>query len=292
MSADTEGPLISPAELAELAKPANNAGCAIFDCRFSLFDRHAGSQVYAAAHIPGAHFIDLERDLSAEPGAGAEAGGRHPLPDRATLAARLRSFGVRRDSTVVCYDQNAGAVAARLWWLVRWLGHAKVRVLDGGLDAWIAAGLPVTAGIPTPVPGDFAARKPLTRSCTARELPNDQVNLLDAREPERYRGEAEPIDPVAGHVPGAISAPFAGNLADGRFRSRVGLAARFRELGLDPDKDTVCYCGSGVTAAHNIIALLVAGHPEPALYAGSWSEWITDPERPIATGSTKAGAKT
>ncbi len=278
----TTGPTTNP--LIRVDELAADADCVIFDCRFSLFDADAGRRAFEAGHIPRAQFLDLERELSNPAGTG----GRHPLPGREALAARLRAAGVDRDSRIVCYDQNAGAVAGRLWWLVRWLGHADVRVLDGGFDAWLAAGLPTatatTDRTPEPAPGDFALRPPLTRIREAAELPDPAIQLLDAREGERFRGEAEPIDPVAGHIPGAISAPFAGNLTDGRFLSPAALAARFADLGLDPGTDTVCYCGSGVTAAHNIMALLIAGFPEPALYAGSWSEWITDPKRPVATG--------
>jgi thiosulfate/3-mercaptopyruvate sulfurtransferase len=276
--------LITPAELAA------DETLVAFDCRFSLTDKAAGRRAFEAAHIPGARFADLERDLSAAPGQG----GRHPLPEREALAARLRTAGVNQDSSLICYDQNSGALAARFWWLLRWLGHADVRVLDGGFDAWLAAGLPTdrAPGNPAPgnpAPGDFQARPPLTRSCTADQLagaalPDAKLQLLDARDAARFRGEQETIDPVAGHIPGAISVPFADNLAAGRFKSPAELRARFAALGLDPGGETVCYCGSGVTAAHNILALKLAGYPEPALYAGSWSEWITDSSRPVAKG--------
>lgn len=267
--------LISPEALA--AEP----GCIVFDCRFALTDKAAGRRAYAAAHIPGARFADLEQDLSAPAGSG----GRHPLPDRAALAARLGAWGANDDSPLVCYDQNSGAVAARFWWLVRWLGHGDIRLLDGGLNAWIAAGLPVTAETPAPRAGRFSLRPALTRTISAAELREDSPpQLLDAREAPRFRGEQEAIDPVAGHIPGAISAAFAGNLGSGRFLPADDLRERFRALDLDPAADTACYCGSGVTAAHNILALLLAGYPEARLYPGSWSEWIVDPERPIAVG--------
>lgn len=251
----------------------------IFDCRSSLADRMAGRRAYATAHLPGARFADLEQDLSSEPGSG----GRHPLPERSRFAGWLAANGVNSDSRVVCYDQNSGAFAARLWWLVRWAGHENVAVLDGGLDAWRAAGLPLTDEIPAVTAGDFTLSEPLTRQVSAGELHQDHRTLLDARERTRYLGESEPIDPVAGHIPGALCAPFADNLSAGRFRSAADLNARFRDLGIETDSDVVCYCGSGVTAAHNILALRLAGYREPALYPGSWSEWITDPARPIAT---------
>jgi thiosulfate/3-mercaptopyruvate sulfurtransferase len=266
--------LIAPEALA--ADPSR----LIFDCRFSLVDKEAGRRGYEQAHIPGARYADLERDLSAPPGAGC----RHPLPERADLAARLRAFGVGNDSKLVCYDQNSGAVAGRFWWLVRWLGHADVCVLDGGLDAWIAAGFATDAEAVSPVPGDFTAGPPLTRTRSAAELLDAKLKLLDARDGARYRGESEPFDPVAGRIPGAISAPFADNLSGGRFQSPELLKARFTELGIEPGDDAACYCGSGVTATHDILALLLAGYPEPALYAGSWGDWISDPKRPIETG--------
>jgi thiosulfate/3-mercaptopyruvate sulfurtransferase len=256
------------------------AEAVVFDCRFSLLDPDAGRRDFLAAHIPGARYADLERDLSAPPGAG----GRHPLPAREALAAKLRDFGVDTNSLVVCYDQNAGAVAGRLWWLLRWLGHAEVAVLDGGLDAWIAAGFEVESAVLEVSRGNFEARQPLTRTCTIADIEAARYKLLDAREASRYRGESEPIDPVAGHIPGAVSVPFADNLAAGRFKSPAALRSRFEELGIGMGDELACYCGSGVTAAHDILALLIAGYPEPALYPGSWSEWITDPARPIATG--------
>jgi thiosulfate/3-mercaptopyruvate sulfurtransferase len=257
-----------------------DASAVVFDCRFSLLDNSQGRREYEAGHIPGARFADLERDLSAPP---ARRGGRHPLPDRAVLAARFQDWGVTNGSRIVCYDQNNGAVAVRLWWMTRWLGHAKVAVLDGGLDAWIAAGFEADSEIVSPILGDFTPGEPLTRVCAADELADVKINLLDARDTARFRGEVEPIDAVAGHIPGAISAPFADNLEGSRFKSPDALRARFRDLNIDPDIDSVCYCGSGVTANHIILALLLAGYREPILYAGSWSDWITDPKRPVAT---------
>jgi thiosulfate/3-mercaptopyruvate sulfurtransferase len=255
----------------------------VFDCRFSLLDKPAGRRSWEAGHIPGARFADLEQDLSSPAGKG----GRHPLPDRDALVARFRAWGVDNDSRLVCYDQTSGALAGRFWWLARWLGHESVRVLDGGLDGWIAAGLPTDREPVNPAPGNFRPRPPLTRVVAVADVvgadaPGAKLKLLDAREAARFRGEQEAIDPVAGHIPGAISAPFSDNLAAGRFKSPEQLRARFAALGVDPRQEIVSYCGSGVTATHNILALKIAGFPEPALYPGSWSEWITDPARPVA----------
>jgi len=266
--------LITPAELAQ------RSDCLVFDCRFSLMDKQAGRLSYEAGHIPGARFADLEQDLSSPGGVR----GRHPLPDREALAARFRAWGINDDSPLVCYDQNSGAFAARFWWLARWLGHRDVAVLEGGLDAWLAAGSPTNADGVDATPGNFTARAPLTRTCTASEIGGKGLTLLDARDAQRFRGEVEPIDKVAGRIPGAVSAPFTDNLTDGRFKSPEALRNRFSELGLSSTSDIVCYCGSGVTAAHNVLALTRAGYPEPALYPGSWSEWIEDPSRPIERG--------
>jgi thiosulfate/3-mercaptopyruvate sulfurtransferase len=277
------GLVTEPGLLISAESLAAAPGCIVFDCRFSLTDRDAGRRDYEAGHIPGARYADLESDLSA-PAHPSGHGGRHPLPDRAWLGERLRSWGVDNDSPIVCYDQNSGAVAGRFWWLVRWLGHADVRLLDGGLDAWLAAGYETATQEPSPARGDFAVRAPLTKLSEPDDLDAAGRNLLDARDAVRFRGESEPFDRIAGHIPGAISAPLGGNLEGGRFKSPGALEARFRELGVDRARETVCYCGSGVTATHDILALLLAGHPEPSLYAGSWSDWISDPERPIATG--------
>ena len=252
----------------------------VFDCRFSLMDKTAGRSDYDVAHIPGALHADLEADLSSAPG---EA-GRHPLPDKDTLVTKLRAWGINNDSTIVCYDQNAGAFAARLWWLLRWLGHEHVAVLDGGLDAWLAAGQATTGEVPAFPAGDIQARATLTRTVAASQVLNAGNRLIDAREAARFNGEVEPIDPVAGHIPGAQCATFTDNLSHGRFRPPAELKARFEAMGIGLNDPLVCYCGSGVTATHNILALLLAGYPEPALYPDSWSGWITDPSRPVATG--------
>lgn len=257
----------------------------VFDTRASLADPDHGRRLYAESHIPGALFLDLEEDLSGTVIPGET--GRHPLPDPDLLEARLRESGLRRQDHVVVYDEGPGFFAARLWWLLRWMGMERVRVLDGGFGAWQAAGLPVSEHpLPREWPGDFFATIAHERTITADEvmqhLESGQLTLMDARSPERFRGEQEPIDPVAGHIPGAICLPCAGNVDErGFFRPRNQLRERFREL--PRDDGLVSYCGSGVTACHNILAVVEAGLPEPRLYPGSWSEWITHPERPVST---------
>jgi thiosulfate/3-mercaptopyruvate sulfurtransferase len=246
-----------------------------------------GPELYEAGHIPGAVFADLDRDLAAPAGAG----GRHPLPAPADFQAAMRRLGVRGDRAVVVYDDADSTSAARAWWLLRYHGHPAVRVLDGGLGAWTAAGRPAEKGPAASArPGDFTAdpgHLPLLDAGAAAALARDGV-LLDARAAARYRGESEPVDPVAGHIPGAVSAPTVGNVRpDGTFRPAGELAARFAALGVASQEGIGAYCGSGVTAAHEVLALALAGIPA-ALYAGSWSEWITDPSRPVAAGPAPA----
>ncbi|QNP65716.1 sulfurtransferase [Streptomyces genisteinicus] len=270
-------PIISAAELAaELAGPTPPV---LLDVRYRLGGPH-GRPDYEAGHIPGAVFVDLDAELAAPPGDG----GRHPLPDVAAFGAAMRRAGVSAGTPVVAYDGDKGWGAARAWWLLRWAGHARVRVLDGGLAAWDG---PLETAVPAPVEGDFTPRPgalPLLDADAAAAVARDGL-LLDARAGERYRGEVEPIDPVAGHIPGAVSAPTGENLdAEGRFLAAGDLAARFSALGAGPDGRTVgVYCGSGVSAAQQAVALELAGYV-PALYAGSWSEWSGDPARPVATG--------
>jgi thiosulfate/3-mercaptopyruvate sulfurtransferase len=250
----------------------------LLDVRWTLTGPPAAS-LYAEGHLPGAVFVDLDRDLAGPPGAG----GRHPLPDPAAFQAAMRRLGVRDGHPVVAYDAADATTAARAWWLLRYYGHDDVRVLDGGLRAWVGAGLPVVADVPDVVPGDFTARPgalPVLDAVGAAEVAANGV-LLDARAPERYRGETEPIDPVAGHVPGAVSAPTSGNVAaDGTLLPAAALRERFATLGTGGSRPVGAYCGSGVTASQLVLALDVAGIPA-ALYAGSWSEWITDPSRPV-----------
>lgn len=276
------GVLIGAGELARLS-PAP----ALLDVRWRL-GGPPGRELYLAGHIPGAVFTDLDRDLAAPPGPG----GRHPMPSAADFQAAMRRAGVRGDRPVVVYDDADSTAAARAWWLLRYFGHRSVRVLDGGYRAWTAAGHPVETGPPAadPEPGDFTASPghlALLDAAGAASLAR-AGRLLDARAGERYRGETEPVDPVAGHIPGAVSAPTAENVnADGSFRPPADLAHRFAALGADgatrAGPAVGAYCGSGVTAAHEVLALTLAGIPA-ALYVGSWSEWITDPARPVATG--------
>jgi thiosulfate/3-mercaptopyruvate sulfurtransferase len=246
-----------------------------------------GRAVYAEGHIPGAIFVDLDGDLAGPPGPGG-AGGRHPLPPAAAFQSAMRALGVRDDQPVVVYDGADSTAAARAWWLLRYFGHPSVRVLDGGFRAWQLAGLTPEAGLPAepPAPGTFTAKPghlPLLDADGALAVARDGV-LLDARAAERYRGEVEPADPVAGHIPGAVSAPTLVNVnTDGTFREAGTLAERFAGLGVAAGGVVGAYCGSGVTAAHEVLALALAGIPA-ALYAGSWSDWITDPARPVATG--------
>jgi thiosulfate/3-mercaptopyruvate sulfurtransferase len=239
---------------------------------------------YRAGHLPGAVFVDLDRDLAGPPG---PPGGRHPLPDPAVAQETWRRLGVRRGRPVVVYDAGDATVAARAWWLLRHHGHDAVQVLDGGLAAWVAAGRLVEAGEPVDVPrGDLTVVDGGMAVLDAEAAAGVAARgvLLDARTPERYRGEREPVDPVAGHVPGAVSAPAAGNVGeDGRLLAPDRLRARFAALGVRAGEPAAAYCGSGVTAAQTVLALELAGLPA-ALYVGSWSDWVGDPERPVATG--------
>ncbi|MFI9821187.1 sulfurtransferase [Streptomyces sp. NPDC052013] len=238
-----------------------------------------GRAAYLAGHLPGAVFVDLDRELASEPGER----GRHPLPDLGVFGAAMRRAGVSRGRAVVVYDGGLGWGAARAWWLLRWTGHPDVRVLDGGLPSWEGA---LETSVPRPVEGDFEpvpAVSGLLDADGAGALARSGV-LLDARAGERYRGEVEPIDRVGGHIPGAVSAPTTENVgADGRFRPAEELAARFKELGVSEGTRVGVYCGSGVSGAHEVLALAVAGIPAE-LYVGSWSEWSSDPERPVAVG--------
>lgn len=280
--------LISAANLAERLAAAPGS-VAVFDCRFDLADPAAGEAAYAAGHIRGAQYLHLDRDLS---GRKTGTNGRHPLPTRDAFAMLLASRGVRQGQQVVAYDAQGGAYAARLWWLMRWLGHDSVAVLDGGLQAWEAAGQPLTTDVPQPAPGDFRASAPLESTVDAATVLANVKSptrvVIDARAPDRYRGENETIDPVGGHIPGARNRFFKDNLAaDGRFKTGHELRETFTALlaGTEPNR-VILQCGSGVTACHNALALEIAGLHGASLYPGSWSEWSADPSRPVATGPT------
>jgi thiosulfate/3-mercaptopyruvate sulfurtransferase len=273
-------PLVFVADLS-VALAADDAPL-LLDVRWSLTGP-PGIDTYRAGHLPAAVFVDLDRDLAGPPGPD----GRHPLPSPERAEESLRRLGVSADRSVVVYDDGDASVAARAWWLLRWAGHEQVRVLDGGYAAWFAADLPIVLGDPPVVPsGDIVIRPggmPVVTADEAAKVASDGV-LLDVRAAARFRGENEPVDPVAGHVPGARNAPLAGNLGpDGRFLDPAALAARFAALGVEPGVEVAAYCGSGVGAAQTVLALELAGRPA-ALYVGSWSEWVADASRPVATG--------
>jgi thiosulfate/3-mercaptopyruvate sulfurtransferase len=269
----------------ELAARLGDPGLAIADCRVSLADRSAGPRLYAESHLPGAFRVDLETDLSDHRKPGQ---GRHPWPDAADFVARLGAWGIGPGTQVVAYDDGDGAFAARLWFMLRALGHGRVAVLDGGWARWRQLGLPVDARVPQRAPVDYGD----ARFDRDRLLDADAVSrldagdlLLDARAAERFRGEIEPLDRVAGHVPGARNRPYAQNLAEGRFRPPAALRREFEAVleGRDPSR-VVAMCGSGVTACHNLLAMEHAGLRGAKLFTGSWSGWISDPARPVATG--------
>jgi len=255
----------------------------LIDVRWSLAGP-PGIEAYHAGHLPGARFADLDTELAGRRGAG----GRHPLPEAVDFEGLMRRLGVHNDSAVVVYDAADGVPAARAWWDIRYFGHDNVRVLDGGYAAWVAAGLQVTTDVPAVEPGDFVGRAgglPLLDADSAARLAANGV-LIDVRVGERFRGEMEPVDPIAGHIPGAVNLPTGGNVgSDGKFLDTETLAERFDALHLDDGVEVGAYCGSGVNAAHTAFAMTLAGLPTPALYVGSWSNWIADGSRPIATGA-------
>jgi thiosulfate/3-mercaptopyruvate sulfurtransferase len=273
---------------AQLVPHLTDPDWVIFDCRFSLADAERGRRDYQAGHIFRAIYAHLNDDLSGPIVPGRS--GRHPLPDLDVLGQFFSQSGLDYHSQVIAYDDAGGAIAARLWWLLRWLGHEAVAILDGGWPQWIADGRPTTDTFEPRAPRSFAPHPRadlwLTTEQILTRLNDPHFKLFDSRSADRYRGENETIDPVAGHIPGAISAPYADNLTpEGAFKSPAELRARFEALlGETPVDHAAFYCGSGVTAAHNLIALEHAGLGEAKLYAGSWSEWITDSSRPIVTG--------
>ena len=278
--------LIDSAALADLlADPDDDHPLVILDVRWALGDTH-GRDHHLAGHLPGAVYVDLDRELAAPPSPEA---GRHPLPEVADLQDAARRWGIDQSSHIVIYDDVASMAAARAWWVLRWAGLYRVQILDGGLAAWRAAGGELVTGEVTPTPGTVvlsSGHLPVIDADGAAAIADDALDvLLDARAGERYRGETEPIDPVAGHIPGAVSCPTGTAMdADGRFRAAEVLRTQFAALGVAPDVAVASYCGSGVTAAHQVVALTIAGFEDVALYPGSWSQWCADPDRPVATG--------
>lgn len=276
-------------EAANLARLAEQDDVLICDCRFDLGDPEAGQRDYRAGHLPGAVYVDLEKDLSAVP---SGTNGRHPLPDRAAFAERMAALGVTQTGLVVAYDNVGGYYASRLWWMLRWAGHGQVAVLDGGLQAWIQSGRDLEAGDVTPSPGDFTvSSEPLM---PINEVESIEANLtgvellvIDARTAERFAGAPHPLDTASGHIPGADNRFWQNNLMpDGRFKSADLLAQEFSSLLAGRAPATIVHqCGSGVTATHNLLAMEVAGLTGSRLYPGSWSEWTSDPRRPVAKGS-------
>jgi thiosulfate/3-mercaptopyruvate sulfurtransferase len=280
--------LIDAAALRDLASKPD---VAVVDCRFDLMNPEGGRRAYLQGHIPGARYADLNKDLSAPITA---ASGRHPLPDPSIFAATLTRMGISRATQVIAYDDGSGAFAARLWWMLRWLEHRAAAVLDGGLKAWVNAGGALQSGEEKPLPGAAVGHHPLQTDAAAvietaeleRRLQDAAFLLIDARAGERFAGTVEPIDAVAGHIPGAENQPFSANLGtDGRFLSAPELRRMWeKRLAGRSASQVAAMCGSGVTACHNLLSLEVAGLHGARLYAGSWSEWIRDPHRPVARG--------
>ena len=284
--------LISPEELQQLR--AAGAPVMVFDCSFELSDPAAGPRMFAASHIPGAVYADLDHALSTHDPVHAVSAGRHPLPDRETFAAWLRHIGFHNGMQAVVYDRNGCNYCGRLWWMLQWMGHAAVAVLDGGLQGWESQGLPLASGEASAAPAtssDFVMQPALVSLASTEEvlahLNAPDRRLVDSRGAPRYRGDVEPMDPVAGHIPGALNRPFSDNLGpDGRFKSPAQLREEFDALlGTDTALPVTVYCGSGVSATPNVLALALSGRPTPTLYAGSWSAWCThQPPLPVARG--------
>lgn len=272
----------------EVIAHAGDPGWRIFDCRHDLQNTGYGAQAYAKGHIPGALFLHLDRDLS---GPKNGSNGRHPLPDPAVFAAKMSACGVGAQTQVVAYDNEAGVFAARFWWMLRWLGHDRVALLDGGLAAWRRAKQPLVAEVPVFAPAPFEVRLRESMRVDANfvleRLGSPEALILDARAPERFSGEQETLDPVGGHIPGAVNRFYFDNLDDAGvyFKPVDELRAEFGAvLGGREPSEVIQQCGSGVTACHNLLAMELAGLRDSKLYAGSWSEWCSDPARPIAIG--------
>ena len=279
MNSSASAPLIQVAELAALC---GHHDLVLVDCRFDLQAPEAGHQAYLEAHIPGASYAHLERDLSGPP---ATDHGRHPLPTPTQLCSLFGALGITAGLRVVVYDDSGGMVAARLWWMLRYMGHSDVALLDGGWQRWVNTGGACASGEERGHTRRFTGTPRTDRLVTVEEVAQG-AQLVDARAAPRYRGEVEPLDPHAGHIPGAHNHCWQNNLADdGRFAARDTLLRQWHDsLGILPDSATVHYCGSGVSACHNVLAQLAAGLPEPRLYCGSWSEWCRDSARPRAIG--------
>lgn len=271
----------------QLAQHLNDPEWVVFDCRFTLTDPDSGYRTYLTGHIPGARYAHLNNDLSSEVTATS---GRHPLPDAAVLAKKLGLWGVGSNTQVVVYDDSFGAMAGRMWWLLRWLGHDAVALLDGGIQRWMKQKHPLTAELPVIAPANFEAHPIgemwVDAECIEKALSSNECLVIDARSEERFSGEREPLDKVAGHIPGSVNYPFEDNLdLDSTFMSAEELREAYLELldGVPPER-VVHMCGSGVTACHSLIAMEHAGLKGARLYPGSWSDWITDPSRPVETG--------
>lgn len=273
----------------DLNKNINNQDWFVFDCRFLLKDLEGGLKKFNQGHIPGAQYADMDKDLAS---AMTATSGRHPLPNPDKLIHKLQSWGINNSSQIICYDDMSGAFAARMWWLLKWLGHEDVAVLDGGIDNWTTSGLALETDMKPRGAGAFSGQADndmwVDVEFVQKQLADNKINLLDARSEERFTAKDSNTDPVAGHVPGAISFPFAGNLSkQGVFLSAEELRKRFAETFADSqNKEVINMCGSGVTACHNLLAMSVAGLPMTRLFVGSWSEWIKDNSRPVATGKT------
>lgn len=276
--------LISAAALADRYQDRD---WVVVDCRHDLAEPDAGARAYAAGHIPGARFAHLDTALSDKrPGPRGEFRGRHPLPEPDAFIETLRGWGIDSTSQVVAYDAHGGMFAARLWWMLRWVGHAAAAVLDGGLPSWQSLGLPLSRETVTPARGDIIARAPLAATVDAQQVLDNIARpariVIDARAPDRFRGDNETLDPVSGHIPGARNRFFKDNLqADGRFKPADQLRRELSAIASDPQA-VIAQCGSGVTACHNLLALEIAGLHGAALYPGSWSEWCSVTERPVA----------